>query len=135
MTKLRVTLEGIAHDVEVEVLEDRKQPARPLVPTAARPLETAAMSLGPPPHVLSAVAKDAATPGAAAGAVLSPLAGKVVTIDVPLGGMVSEGAQVATIEAMKMNTYVFAPVAGTVASIDARSGDVVEEGAVLLTID
>ena len=49
-----------------------------------------------------------------------------------VGATVEAGAQVATIEAMKMNTYVFAPAAGRVASITARPGDLVEEGAVLL---
>jgi len=122
------------HDVIVEVLDDVKPPARPPVPTAAKPLETAAMSFGPPPHVLHAVAKDIEPADSLVGAVLSPLAGKVVTIDVRLGATVAEGAQVATIEAMKMNTYVFAPAAGKVSSIDAQSGDAVEEGAVLLRI-
>lgn len=134
MNRFRVTVDGRTHDVVVEVLEDIKSPARPLVPTAAKPLETAAMSFGPPPHVLHAVTKDAGPAGALVGAVLSPLAGKVVTIDVQLGASVAEGVQVATIEAMKMNTYVFAPVAGKVTSIDARSGDAVEEGAILLRI-
>ena len=47
----------------------------------------------------------------------------------------AEGAQVATIEAMKMNTYVNAPKAGRVASIIAKPGDAVEEGATLLVIE
>jgi biotin carboxyl carrier protein len=48
---------------------------------------------------------------------------------------VAEGAQVATIEAMKMNTYVNAPKAGRVSSIAAKPGDAVEEGATLLVIE
>lgn len=128
MTRLRLTLAGRAYNVVVENI------AEPLVPTAAMPLETAAMSFGPAPHVLAAAAKLSDAGPAAAGAVLSPLAGKVVSIDVRVGESVAEGAQVATIEAMKMNTYVFAPMAGKVAFIDAQPGDAVEDGAVLIRL-
>jgi biotin carboxyl carrier protein len=135
MIKYRATLHGKVYDVLVEELNDSKKAPEPRLPTAALPLETAAMSLGPAPHVLVAASK---TPGAPvandAGAVLSPLAGKIVSIDVDLGEKVEEGAQVATIEAMKMNTYIFAPVGGAVASINANSGDAVEEGALILRI-
>jgi biotin carboxyl carrier protein len=62
------------------------------------------------------------------------LAGKVVSIDVQIGQTVEEGAQVATIEAMKMNTYVNAPKAGRVTAISVKAGDSVEEGATLLVI-
>ena len=130
VTRLRVTLEGRAYDVLVEELGERKQSPH-LVPTAAHPLESAAPSFGAAPHVL------AAGPGVEAartGAVLCPLSGKVVSIDVRAGDGVLEGAQVATIEAMKMNTYVFAPLAGQVTAINAAPGDLVEEGAVLLRL-
>ena len=58
-----------------------------------------------------------------------------MSIDVQIGQTVAEGAQVATIEAMKMNTYVNSPKAGRVASIIAKPGDSVEEGATLLVIE
>ena len=45
---------------------------------------------------------------------------------------VAEGAQVATVEAMKMNTYIFAPKAGTIAAILVNPGDGVEEGTVMM---
>jgi biotin carboxyl carrier protein len=69
---------------------------------------------------------------AAAGDVPSPLAGKVVSIDVQPGQHVEANAQLLTLEAMKMNTYVFAPTAGTVKEILAHPGDAVEEGQVLV---
>ena len=68
----------------------------------------------------------------AAGDVPSPLAGKVVSIDVKLGQQVEANAQLLTLEAMKMNTYVFAPAAGTVKEILVHPGDAVEEGRVLV---
>ncbi len=64
----------------------------------------------------------------------SPLAGKVVSIDVKLGQTVEVGAQVATVEAMKMNTYIYAPKSGAVSAILVNPGDGVEEGTALLRI-
>jgi len=48
---------------------------------------------------------------------------------------VAEGAQVATVEAMKMNTFVNSHRAGKVASISAKPGEAVEEGATILVIE
>jgi biotin carboxyl carrier protein len=64
----------------------------------------------------------------------SPLAGKVVSIDVQPGQPVEAGAQLLTLEAMKMNTYVFAPAAGTVEEILVAAGDAVNEGQALVRL-
>lgn len=134
MSTYRVTLAGRIYHVVIDEIGDDGKTVAPRVPTAAQPLESAALSLGPEPHVLIAASKLPGLIPTGAGAVLSPLAGKVVSIDVKVGETVGEGAQVATIEAMKMNTYVFAPRAGQVASVEATAGDVVEDGALLLRI-
>jgi biotin carboxyl carrier protein len=84
-----------------------------------------------------AAAPAAPKPAASTGAddaVVSPLAGKIVSIDVKVGQSVAEGAQVATIEAMKMNTYIYAPKAGRVQDVLVNAGDAVEEGAPLLRL-
>jgi biotin carboxyl carrier protein len=86
------------------------------------------------PAAVSAPPAAATAPQAAAGDIASPLAGKVVSIDVRAGQTVTEGAQVATIEAMKMNTYVYAPRAGTVAAVLVSAGDSVEEGSSLVRL-
>ena len=87
--------------------------------------------------ILPVAAPASARPAAAAapaGAVPSPLAGKVVSIDVKVGQAVVEGAQLLTLEAMKMNTFVYAPKAGTVSAVHVNAGDAVEEGAALVTL-
>ena len=71
---------------------------------------------------------------AAAGSVVAPLAGKVVAIDVKVGDAVKEGDQVLTLEAMKMNTYIYADRAGKIAAINVAVGDGVEEGQALVAI-
>lgn len=132
MKKLRVTVEGKAYEVLVELLDETgPAPAAPAVAPApvAAPAALAPISA---PAASPAAPKPAAAGGA--GDIPSPLAGKVVSIDVKVGQAVAEGAQVATVEAMKMNTYIYAPRAGTVAAVLVNPGDGVEEGAPLLRI-
>ncbi|MFT3869845.1 MAG: acetyl-CoA carboxylase biotin carboxyl carrier protein subunit [Nibricoccus sp.] len=125
MKKLRVTVEGKAYEVLVEILDEGTQTAVPM-PVAPASIAPVAAPAAPAP-------KAPVNP-AAPGDVVSPLAGKLVSYDVKVGDVVKEGAQVATIEAMKMNTYIYAPSAGKVAATLIAPGDGVEEGTVLLRI-
>lgn len=130
MKKLRITVEGKVYDVQVELLDEGTTAAP--APRNAAPAPAAA----PPPPPAAAAAPVAPAPRAAGGGgdVPSPLAGKVVSIDVKVGDTVENGAQVATIEAMKMNTYIYAPKAGKVIEVLAKPGDAVEEGGALLRL-
>jgi biotin carboxyl carrier protein len=126
MKKLRVTVEGKAYEVLVEILDEGTATASP-TPTAAN---TGATVVAP-----AAAAPSAAPRGTAAvGDVVSPLAGKLVSYDVKVDQAVAEGAQVATVEAMKMNTYIYAPMAGKVTALLITPGEGVDEGTVLLRI-
>lgn len=125
MKKLRVTVDGKAYDVLVEILDEGGAPAAR--PASVSPAHVTSAQVSAPP----VTAAPAAGP-AAAGDVPSPLAGKVVSIDVKPGQQVEANAQLLTLEAMKMNTYVFAPGAGTVKEILVQAGDAVEEGQVLV---
>jgi glutaconyl-CoA/methylmalonyl-CoA decarboxylase subunit gamma len=128
MKKLRVTVEGKTYEVLVEMLDEGSNPP---VPARAPAAPAAALTAAVTPMAAPAVPKPAA---GAVGDVPSPLAGKVVSIDVKVGQAVEEGAQVATVEAMKMNTYIYAPKAGTVSAVLVNPGDGVEEGSSLLRI-
>ncbi len=125
MKKLRVTVEGKAYEVFVEILDE----AHAAAPAPVQSVPVVSSSVVAP----SAPVKSAAAP-AGPGDIPSPLAGKVVSIDVKPGQAVTEGQQVATIEAMKMNTYVYAPRAGTVAEICVTPGDGVDEGKTLVRL-
>ena len=134
MKKLRVTVDGKAYEVLVEILDkEEESPAekrRSAWTTPAAPAQVAPAHVSAPP-----VAKPAHHAAAAApGEVPSPLAGKVVSIDVQPGQRVEANDQLVTLEAMKMNTYVFAPAAGTVESILVKAGDAVEEGQPLVKL-
>ena len=136
MKKLRVTVEGKAYEVLVEMLDEAGAPSPVAAPAAAPSASPASLAAVATPVAAPAAAPKPAAPAAAGGAgdIPSPLAGKVVSIDVKVGQAVEEGAQVATVEAMKMNTYIYAPRAGTVAAILVNAGDGVEEGATLLRL-
>jgi biotin carboxyl carrier protein len=127
--RLRVTVDGTSYDVTVEVQDESN-------PVAAAP---APVILPPPAPVTRASAPVASTPAATtttngAGDVPSPLSGRVTAVIVQLGQQVKEGDHLLTLEAMKMNTFVFAPCSGKVTAIKTEVGGVVNEGQVLVTI-
>lgn len=134
MKKLRVTVDGKAYEVLVEILDKgNESPAekrRAAWAGAASSAPVALASVTAPPVSKPAHQLTAAAPGD----VPSPLAGKVVSIDVQPGQKVEANDQLITLEAMKMNTYIFAPAAGTVESILVKAGDAVEEGQTLVKL-
>lgn len=133
LKKLRITVDGRPFDVTVEILEE---PALGAVaaPLPVAPARVTSAAISAPVAAPAPAPKPAAAAAGGAGAVPSPLAGKVVSIDVKPGQAVAEGAQLLTLEAMKMNTFVYAPRAGTVGAVNVNAGDAVEEGAALLTL-
>jgi glutaconyl-CoA/methylmalonyl-CoA decarboxylase subunit gamma len=124
--KLRVTVDGKPFDVTVEMPEDLGASLAPQPPPALPP------SSPPPPEPVRP-APAAAAPGS--GEVPSPLAGRVIAIIAQAGQQIKENEHLLTIEAMKMNTFVFAPKAGKVAEIKVSVGDAVNEGQVLARIE
>jgi biotin carboxyl carrier protein len=125
--KLRITVAEKVYDVEVEVLDEagRQGPVKP-APSAQVASASVSTPAGPSSN---------AAPTGGAGAVPSPLAGKVVSVSVKAGDSVAQGDTVVVLEAMKMNTLVTAPAAGAVTEILVKPGDAVEEGQTLLTIN
>jgi len=65
----------------------------------------------------------------------SPLAGKVIEINMEVGQQVAEDDELLVIEAMKMENPIFSSVAGTVKEIMVKVGDQVSEGTVLAIIE
>ncbi|MDB5571938.1 MAG: methylcrotonoyl-CoA carboxylase subunit alpha [Hyphomicrobiales bacterium] len=69
------------------------------------------------------------------GAVLSPLQGRVVSLFVQAGDVVSRGQRLAVIEAMKMEHVVLAPRSGRVHAVATNVGAQAGQGARLMTIE
>ncbi|MET1756102.1 acetyl/propionyl/methylcrotonyl-CoA carboxylase subunit alpha [Novosphingobium sp. RD2P27] len=75
--------------------------------------------------------------GAAAGsgAILAPMPGKVISVDVEAGQTVSAGQKLLTLEAMKMEHTLTAPFDGVVAELSASAGQQVQVEALLARIE
>jgi 3-methylcrotonyl-CoA carboxylase alpha subunit len=72
--------------------------------------------------------------GAADGAILSPMPGRIIAVEVAAGDTVIKGQKLVTLEAMKMEHSLVAPFDGTVDALDAVVGGQVSEGAMLVKI-
>ncbi|QNQ07751.1 acetyl/propionyl/methylcrotonyl-CoA carboxylase subunit alpha [Sphingomonas alpina] len=69
------------------------------------------------------------------GAILSPMPGRIIAVEVAAGDTVTKGQKLLTLEAMKMEHSLVAPFDGTVAELNAETGGQVSEGAVLARIE
>ncbi len=144
MKKLRVTVNGVSYEVDVEVLEDEDDigagygfPSSTSAPPAARvPTGGNAGGAAPAPAPAKAAAPTASpSTGDDKNVLTSPIAGVIVEVKVKAGDSVSENDSVVIIEAMKMNTNVSSPVSGKVKEVRVSSGDAVQQGQVLLTFE
>jgi biotin carboxyl carrier protein len=67
--------------------------------------------------------------------IMTEVAGRVYALPVEIGASVSEGDDIAFVEAMKMEIPVAAPAAGKLKSVLVKLDDVVAEGQVVAIID
>lgn len=141
--KLRVTVDGVSYDVVVELFDEASTgaataPVPPVIPAQSAIPATAAPAPAPATDKPAAAVPPASAPpkasAAGPGDVPSPLSGRVTAVVVTLGQTVKEGDHLLTLEAMKMNTFVFAPRGGKIAEVGVAVGDVVEENQVLVRI-
>jgi glutaconyl-CoA/methylmalonyl-CoA decarboxylase subunit gamma len=126
MKKLRITVDGKAYDVTVQVLEDdeREMDAGSFLsplPPAPRPARPAPL---PPP--------GSPLPKGDPNAIFAPLAGTVQKVFVSAGTRVDAKAPVVLLDAMKMDTYIYAPRGGEVAAVEVAPGDSVQVGDCLI---
>jgi biotin carboxyl carrier protein len=129
--KLKITVHGVAYEVEVEVLDAGEGfPAvAPTARPAAIPQSSGAVLSAPPAAVPSG---PASADGDNGGSVTSPIAGTVVEIKCKPGDNVAGGQVLLVIEAMKMKTSIAAPTGGKVKSIPIAVGDTVRESQILV---
>lgn len=131
--KLRVTVDGKAYDVTVE-LPDESVAAAPAAPApvalpAVTPAAVAPVASPSPQPAAATVAK------AGANDIPSPLSGRVTAVNAQAGQAVKEGDHLLTLEAMKMNTFITAPRDGRVKEVKVAVGAVVDEGQALVTLE
>ncbi|KIU30306.1 methylcrotonoyl-CoA carboxylase [Sphingomonas melonis] len=80
-------------------------------------------------------AAAAAAGGAGDGAILSPMPGRIIAVDVIAGQAVTKGQRLVTLEAMKMEHSLTAPFDGVVADLTATPEAQVPEGTLLVRIE
>jgi pyruvate/oxaloacetate carboxyltransferase len=91
--------------------------------------------LPPDDEASAAVEVSKSEPGALPeGAVVSEMAGLVLSLEVKKGDSIRKGDPLAVIEAMKMRRPIQSPRNGTVKEILAREGEIIDAGAVLMVI-
>jgi 3-methylcrotonyl-CoA carboxylase alpha subunit len=86
--------------------------------------------------VIALARPSGAAAGAAAdGAILSPMPGRIIAVEVAAGESVGKGQKLVTLEAMKMEHTLTAPFDGVVAELSAEEGAQVSEGALLARVE
>lgn len=130
--KLKITVHGVAYEVDVEVLDAgdgaMQQYNSPLPAAASAPR---APGSGAPAAAMPAPSAGPA-PAGATGGISSPIAGTVLELKCKAGDQVTEGQALVIIEAMKMETAIAAPSAGTVKAVLVAAGDNVRESQTLV---
>lgn len=120
MKNLRITVNGVAYDVQVEELGADAVAAAP----AAAPAKAAAPKAAP---------KKAAAAGAGE-KIAAPMPGTIVSVNVSDGQSVKKGDVLVVLEAMKMENEIKAPKDGTITGISVSKGESVDTGATLVTL-
>ena len=80
-------------------------------------------------------ASSVAAGAAADGAILAPMPGRIIAVEVAAGERVAKGQKLVTLEAMKMEHTLTAPFDGTVAELNASVGGQVTEGVTLVRVE
>jgi len=87
------------------------------------------------PHLVALPRTDGTNASSASdGAILAPMPGRVIAVDVTEGQSVTKGQKLLTLEAMKMEHTLTAPFDGTVTDLSAVAGAQVQVDAVLARI-
>lgn len=120
--KADVTVNGVNYDVDMEKA----------APVAA-PVQAPAAQAAPAPAAAPAPTAAPAASGSGK-AIVSPLPGVIISVEVKEGAAVKKGQRVAVIEAMKMENDILSDVDGTVTAIHVSKGDTVAEDAKIVTI-
>jgi biotin carboxyl carrier protein len=130
--KLRITLDGVTYDLDVEFVEEDSGRAAGV--SAPAPVARAAAASAPAAAAPSAA--PAPPPGESADmTVTSPLSGTVFKILVKVGDSVTSGQDLLILEAMKMETNVVAAGPGTIKNIPVAEGDTVSQGQLLIEFE
>lgn len=132
MKKLRVTINGLAYDVQVEELptEGGTAPA-----SIQRSLESEGVrQVAPTPQVVPAAAPAKKPIAGGSGDIVAPMPGVIKSIQVKVGDKVKAGDVLIVLEAMKMENEISTKKAGKVKEIKVSVGQTVGMGESMVEI-
>lgn len=138
MKKLRVTIDGVTYDVEVEVLADDSDEGYGYSATNIYSSQPAMRSAAAPPAAARpAPAAPASPPATGSGSktVTSPLPGVVKVVKVKVGDSFAANAPLVILEAMKMETVVSSTSAGVVKEVKVTPSQSVQQDEVLVVFE
>lgn len=117
MKNLKITVNGVVYDVQVEEADGSAPAAAPAAPKAAAPA---------PKAVPKAVEGEP---------VKAPMPGTIINVPVKVGQAVKTGDVLVVLEAMKMENEIKAAHDATVAAVAVSKGESVDTGALLVTLN
>ena len=125
MKNLKITVNGVAYDVQVEEVGG----------SASAPVAAPAAPVAAPAAPVATAPKAAPAAAPTSGEPLNcPMPGTIISVNVSVGQQVKLGDVVVVLEAMKMENEIKAPKDGTITSVNVNKGDAVESGTLLVTI-
>ena len=132
--KLKITLDGVTYDLEVEFPDETEVPTQPL-PSRPAPVG-GAPAAAPAAAPKAAAAAPTPPPGQSADkTVSSPISGTVFKILVKVGDEVTANQDLLILEAMKMETNVVAAASGVIKTVAVAEGDAVSQGQLLIEFE
>jgi glutaconyl-CoA/methylmalonyl-CoA decarboxylase subunit gamma len=135
--KLRVKIQNRTYEVEVGDLLSRPIQATidgqvfEVWPEEAASQPGAALPAAPGPSIPAPVAQAVQAP-VSSGAVLAPIPGVIISIDVKPGDTVEHGTTLCVLEAMKMKNAIRATRAGKIGAVQISVGETVRHNQVLI---
>jgi biotin carboxyl carrier protein len=134
--KLRITLDGVTYDLDVEFPDEGEASTRSAPAAAPGPAISAAAPKPAPAKAPSAAPAAAPQAGASGDkSVLCPLAGTVHKVLVKVGDQVKTNQELLVLEAMKMETNIVAAMAGTIKNVAVAEGQAVRQGQLLIEFE
>ncbi|MFT5726332.1 MAG: biotin carboxyl carrier protein [Desulforhopalus sp.] len=130
MKKFRVLVNGSEYNVEIEELSEGTAAPR----TAASPPAPSAPKPATPAPAKPAQAASAPQKAAVGGAIVAPMPGTILAVEVEVGAVVTKGQTLLVLEAMKMENEIQAPADGTVQELNVSQGLSVNAGDTLIVL-
>ena len=131
MKKLRVTINGLAYDVQVEELPTEGGTAPASIQRI--PESEVVRQVAPTPHIVPAAAPAKPVAGGS-GDIVAPMPGVIKSIEVKVGDKVKAGDVVVVLEAMKMENEISTKKAGKVKEIKVSVGQTIGMGESMVVI-